>query len=296
MACSPDKAVLASSYVPKRVIRSFISEDCPLESNVSERLSGVVLWIQIKEKSKTPVTTLNKTYLEPLISTCESFGGDIIQLACDSLLVLWQWDDQTANTELRTVALCALKIQKLSDSAGGSSLRMSISADKNIFFSTLGGFEGRWRFLLSGGGIKQAGFSLQENVPDWSIVVAPETWTLMEESCQGNQLKSGYFLLTGVKRATSTPRDIMALFESCFKEIRDSKRIRITSFDLRSNSHSKHNRRIAITIMVIPRSIHRSIRHSRIRKPLQYAIGMEFGISNPTCIHRIPNRIEPLQR
>lgn len=218
---SADRIQLAASYVPKWVIATFQHDTEPLESNVTERIPGVLLHIALTELSSSQISLLNKLWLDPIATIAAKYGGDIVHFACDSVTVLWHWSDTASHTELRMAALCAQKISSrvchkdagnaLEEAQCSCILKMGIAASEDVFIATIGGFQGTWRFLVAGNAIKDAKKAAREVERHGGIVVPQETWQYMHEFCSGTVLRSGRIAFSKVDRGFTAPRNISDL-------------------------------------------------------------------------------------
>jgi class 3 adenylate cyclase len=153
---------------------------------------------------------LLNTYYSQLIGIITQQGGDVVKFAGDALLVVWptQLEADLATVTLKA-AQCGLAIQTgldnyETDRGHKLSLRVSVGAGE-VIASYLGGvspvknIRGRWELVVLGQPLIQMSHDVKQAQPG-QVVVSPQAWQLIENSCKGNKLSTGSVHLEKVEQ------------------------------------------------------------------------------------------------
>ena len=149
--------------------------------------------------------TINE-YFGPLFALIAAHGGDILELAGDSLVALWALTDgededgEDLNTLTLRAAGCALAIQQnLRVPAAGAEpilLRIGLAADEAVLMQ-VGGVEGRWETLVTGEAVGQA-IAAEQRAESGEVILPRKTWAQVHGGCHGTQLAGGFVRLTDI--------------------------------------------------------------------------------------------------
>jgi adenylate cyclase len=141
-------------------------------------------------------------------------GGDVVDFVGDAIVVMWAGGEDLGAATAAAVS-CGLALQaalKEVAQATGLSLqqRVSISAGELLQF-ILGGTEGKWRWLLAGAPMAQAGACNHLARPG-QVLVCDSAWALVRERCRGQLLDSGHavaerVVLPAAPQRIALPRD-----------------------------------------------------------------------------------------
>ena len=154
-----------SVYLPKWLATRLREGHEPSDAPFVEGGSGAVLFLDIAgftertdklaqhgARGSEELSNLLEDCFATLIDIVNEHGGDIVAFAGDGFVALWQSKDISYATHL--AAQCGLELQQAMDGGppgGGNELRQRISIDTGkVYRCKVGGFDGRWHFLVVG--------------------------------------------------------------------------------------------------------------------------------------------------
>jgi class 3 adenylate cyclase len=112
----------------------------------------------------------------------EAHGGEVFRFAGDAALALWIESDHSSSATVHRAALCGLAAQRLfRDTAApyGVVLQVRIGVGAgDLWFTTVGGVDGRWEFLMGGEPLSQATIALEMAGPG-ETAVSPTAWAVL---------------------------------------------------------------------------------------------------------------------
>jgi class 3 adenylate cyclase/tetratricopeptide (TPR) repeat protein len=197
-----------SVYLPKWVATHLREDREANDAPFAERREGAVLFLDIAGFSETTNKLAQRgargsEELSNLLDDCfatmanilNEHGGDIIAFTGDGFVGLWENEEITDAAHL--AAQCGLALQ---EAMGGSSwdgenqfrLRVSIDAGE-VYRCKVGGFQGRWYFLVVGTPIQRVGAAYRKaQVGD--VVLCDTAWRAVAESCESERFDDVYRL------------------------------------------------------------------------------------------------------
>lgn len=137
-----------------------------------------------------------ETYFGSMTEIAIGHGGDVVDFIGDAIVVMWPGDGDLSAAVAAAVS-CGLALQaalKEVAQAAGLNLqqRVSISAGELLQF-TVGGVDNKWRWLLAGEPMRQAGACNHLARPG-QVLVCDSAWARVRERCRGQALDSGHAL------------------------------------------------------------------------------------------------------
>ena len=211
MTTGPGRIATLASYVPQAVLRHLATlSTAPAEPH-AEGFPAALLLMDIT--GFTPITaaavrrgaagteqlsrSLN-TYLGQIIDLIAEHGGDISKFVGDALIPVWPALDEDLATVTRRAAACALAITaNFGELEMEGDLRLSLKVGLcagEIAATHVGGLDGRWLFLIAGGGVSQLS-ELERHLKTGEVVVSPQAWALVTDRFVGQPLQQGYVRL-----------------------------------------------------------------------------------------------------
>ncbi len=164
------------------------------------------------------LTQILDLYFGHLVRVVTAHGGDVVKFAGDGLLALWYGDEDLPLLARRAVQ-CGLSVQMMmSPDVWGSfdgahapaplKIRVGVGAGE-VTTMHIGGVFGRWELLVAGEPVRQTSLAEAQARPG-DVVIAPEAWPLVADSCAGEPMPSGAVRLDSLTdylpmRGLSTP-------------------------------------------------------------------------------------------
>jgi adenylate cyclase len=156
------------------------------------------------------------TYFGSMTEIALEHGGDVVDFVGDAIVVMWP-DNGDLSASAAAAVACGLALQgALKDVAQATGLnlqqRVSIGAGELLQF-TVGGADNKWRWLLAGAPMRQAGACNHLARPG-QVLVCDSAWALVREHCRGQLLDSGHAVAERVHapaapwRAMPQPRGV----------------------------------------------------------------------------------------
>ncbi len=135
-----------------------------------------------------------EAYFGSMTEIALDHGGDVVDFVGDAIVVMWPGGGNLAGSAAAAVS-CGLALQAAIREvvqATGLALqqRVSISAGGLLQF-TVGGVDNKWRWLLAGEPMRQAGACNHLARPG-QVLVCDSAWKLVHERCHGHQLDGGH--------------------------------------------------------------------------------------------------------
>ena len=156
-------------------------------------------------------------YFKMLFDCVEHFGGDILKICGDAIMIMWPLKHDMASSTLDERKACALIAslcgRELIQSCGtytsvhgkhhiSLSLHCGVGvADVPCYWVGKGG---RWEFLISGDCLTQIS-STEPEANSGEIVISPQTYELVKEHLVASITPSGNYLLTNEILGSTTP-------------------------------------------------------------------------------------------
>ncbi len=196
-----------ATYVPRRVLRSIQEAGSDDLRPRVDRFAGVVLFADISgftdlsdrlgrkgPEGTEQLSSIVNAYFRSMLGPVSASGGDILTMAGDALVVVWEGAHAAGlRAGVKRAVHCAQEIQRVhpeKSEGGGMTVRIGIGVgDAELFY--VGGIEGRWEVLPTGDPFRQMGVAEGMAKPG-EVVVSPEAWALVRESAVGVALDDGY--------------------------------------------------------------------------------------------------------
>lgn len=212
-----------AGYVSNRVLRHCATDISAQLTPAEESFHGAVMFCDIsgftdltqRLVDKGPegleeLTGILNPYFRNLFSLVHQHGGDILKVAGDGVLVVWETLADPAEAVHRAVQ-CAQAIQTVDPRLSQNSklsARIGIGAGRLKFFY-LGGLTNRWEMLPAGEILTLTGYA-QDRAKPGEIVLSAEAWQLLCTVANGIELGSGFVRLVGLtKRVRPEPAPII---------------------------------------------------------------------------------------
>lgn len=220
-----------SRYLPHCVLEQLEPPGGKQRHASLDRFDGVVLFTDIAGFSRLTdqfsargpegveqLSNMLDNYFGRMSEIALDHGGDVVDFVGDAIVVMWPGADSLADSVAAAV-YCGLELQNaLKDVMAATGLplqqRVSISAGELAQF-IVGGVDGKWRWLIAGEPMRQAGASNHQAQPGEVLVCAP-AWKLIRERCRGRELDAGHALVdqisppTRLARRAASPHSIAA--------------------------------------------------------------------------------------
>jgi len=213
MPASPALLSTLARYVPAQVARRLADDPAPLTAPRAERFPAAVFFADIsgftplaeRLAHQGPAGTeelrrLLNVFFDQLINLISAHGGDVVKFAGDALLAVWpaHGRDETLSIVTLRAAQCGLVAQTLLNNYPVADdwklfLRVSVGAG-DVLAADVGGERGRWEFLLTGSPVAQVGPG-EKQAERGEVVLSPQAWALVHNTCAGRPLQSGYVRL-----------------------------------------------------------------------------------------------------
>lgn len=216
-----------ATYVPRRVLRSIAAAGSDRLRPGVDRFTAAVLFADISgftdlsdrlgrngAAGTEELGAIVNDYFRAMLGPVAGHGGDVLTMAGDALVVVWDARDPgDAQATLLRAVQCALQIQQVhpvSAAGRGLAVRIGIGAgDAGLF--RVGGIEDRWETLPTGGPFRQMGIAGNQARPG-EVVVSPEAWGLVSGAAGGTPLDDGYVRIESIATpppaSTGPPRDV----------------------------------------------------------------------------------------
>lgn len=163
-----------SSFVPQMLTRRFKTRREPLQRSESERLPGILLFVDItgstsliEQMSKLAsadgdgaetMARLMNTCFTPMMEMIVDSGGDVVKFAGDGLMALWRYNERAPHPCFVRAAHCALRCQalagRLQENGVVLKLRVCLTVGE-LLVAHLGGIQNRWELLVAGLPLRQ---------------------------------------------------------------------------------------------------------------------------------------------
>jgi class 3 adenylate cyclase/tetratricopeptide (TPR) repeat protein len=213
-----------SVYLPKWVIVYLRQAGVSNEAPFVQRVGGAVLFLDIAgftektdklaqrgARGAEELSNLLDDCFARLTSVLNQHGGDIIAFAGDGFVGFWESED--VNYAAHLAAQCGLALQEVMDSwarASGNELRQRISIEiGEIYRCKVGGFRGRWHFLVVGTPIQRVGAAYRQ-AQVGEVVLCDAASRALAQSCEGETYE-GLYRLTRLKSRLPLERPVVAL-------------------------------------------------------------------------------------
>ena len=207
-----------SVYLPKWVATHLREGREPSDVPFVEDAHGAVLFLDIAGftertdklaqrggRGSEELSNLLEDCFAPLTDIVSQHGGDIIAFAGDGFVALWQNHDISFATHL--AVQCALAVQRATDKwpwRGENYLRQRISIDcGKVYRCKVGGYDGRWHFLVVGDPIQQVGAAYRK-AQVGQVVLCDAARRTLAGSCEVERRDDVYIL----NRLTQLPLEL----------------------------------------------------------------------------------------
>lgn len=210
-----------ATYVPRRVLRAIGGTGKDGFHPRVDRFSGAVLFVDISgftdlsdrlgrkgPEGTEELSSIVNGCFQAMLGPIGKCGGDILTMAGDALVVLWETiDPANPRQPVWWSVHCALEILRAlpaSASGSGMSVRIGIGVgDGELFY--VGGVENRWEVLPNGSPFRQMGTAERLASPG-EVVVSPEVWSLMRSMAYGSPVEEGFVRVDSVKEPSGIPQ------------------------------------------------------------------------------------------
>ena len=211
-----------ASYAPARLVRRAVETPETLQAPAMEIFPAAALFADLsgftalseRLAAQGPVgieklTRILNDYFGRLIDLIYAHGGDAVKFAGDSLLAVWEADNQHEALQNAThlAAQCGLAVQsELHDYTAENArlaLRISIGAGQAMGM-VLGGVRSRQEYLLAGWPVVQAALADASARPG-DVTLSPEARVLLEERAVGSVLPSHGLRLSSLRFGLPCP-------------------------------------------------------------------------------------------
>jgi class 3 adenylate cyclase/tetratricopeptide (TPR) repeat protein len=202
-----------ASYLPQAVLRRLATLPGPPSEPHADRFPAALLMIDIT--GFTPITdaaarrgpagteqlsrSLN-AYLGEIIDLVVEHGGDIAKIVGDALIPIWPATGEDLPTVARRAAACGLAVAtRLGEAEMEAGMRLSMKVGLcagEVAATHVGGFEGRWLFLIAGGAVTQLA-DLQAQLQTGEVTASPQAWDLIADRFVGQPVGEGHVRLGG---------------------------------------------------------------------------------------------------
>jgi class 3 adenylate cyclase/tetratricopeptide (TPR) repeat protein len=202
-----------TGYVSDRVLRHCATGTSEQLAPAEESFHGAVMFCDIsgftdltqRHVDKGPegleeLTGILNPYFRNLFLLVREHGGDVLKVAGDGVLVVWEVLADPAEAVHRAVQ-CAQAIQAVDPRLSQNSkllARIGIGSGTLKFFY-LGGLTNRWEMLPAGELLTRTGYA-QDRAKPGEIVLSPEAWRLLCTVADGVELDSGFFRLVDLTK------------------------------------------------------------------------------------------------
>ncbi|MFQ5651045.1 MAG: adenylate/guanylate cyclase domain-containing protein [bacterium] len=214
---------LLATYVPSVVVRHYLENPSVITAPYAHKFSAAVLLADISgftplterlaQRGPAGVEELSRvlnTYFGDLIAMIAHHGGEVVHFFGDAPLVLWPVQDKDLDDVSRRALRCAFELlERFNDQQVSDDCRLCLKIGAGageVLASHVGGMDGRWHFLLSGGPLMQVSAAESRAQPG-EIILSPQTWSLVKEHAEGEPLPDGYMRL----QTPGAPGMILAL-------------------------------------------------------------------------------------
>lgn len=147
-------------------------------------------------------------YFSMLFECVEQFGGDILKICGDAIMIMWPLESKAADSSRDQMAACALTAclcgRELLLSCGSyctyhgdTEINLSLHCGVGVADVTCYwvGKLSRWEFLITGDTLKQIA-STEPEAKSGEIVISPETYKLVKQHLPATSTPHGNYLLT----------------------------------------------------------------------------------------------------
>jgi adenylate cyclase len=208
-------------YLPHCVLEQLAQPETAPRRPSLDRFDGVVLFTDLAAFSRLTdelsargpegveqLSNLLNSYFGRMTEIALEHGGDVVDFVGDAIVVMWPGAGRLAEAAAEAVH-CGLALQlALREVMSTTGLplrqRVSISAGELTQF-VVGGVDGKWRWLIAGEPMRQAGACNHQAQPGEVLVCEP-AWQLVRERCQGRLLPAGHALADRIAPLPQAPR------------------------------------------------------------------------------------------
>lgn len=147
-------------------------------------------------------------YFSMLFECVEQFGGDILKICGDAIMIMWPLENNAAGSSTGQMVACALTAclcgRELLLSCGSyrtyhgeTEINLSLHCGVGVADVTCYwvGKASRWEFLITGDTLKQIA-STEPEANSGEIVISPETYELVKQHLAATSTPKGNYLLT----------------------------------------------------------------------------------------------------
>ncbi len=156
------------------------------------------------------LSTILNTFFEHVIDTVYAFEGDVVKLAGDGMIAVWDAKAFAKGSAVLNAVWCAFRIQDQCAELSLPELEKLLTkiglANGQIHMLCVGGVQDRWELIPSGPSLIEACEAEQRARPG-EIVASPGFWEEVKAGIQGERLPNKYYLLkrSGDANAASVP-------------------------------------------------------------------------------------------
>lgn len=168
-----------------------------------------------------------KGYFSELLKIIEEFGGDVVKIAGDALLVIWQ-EEKEKKRDLKTLCyvatLCALELTQFQFDFSYFNhvtkdfdlswiqlhVKVTISIGK-LYGCILGGHEDRWEFTIIGNPLIEMALAEEQadaSDPNKRIIISNDIWNYIKSNFEGTLLISSnkihFYSILGLVKPNET--------------------------------------------------------------------------------------------
>ena len=211
---------ILASYVPEIIVRRLLQDPTPIAKPRIDYFPAAIIFIDISgftiltetlvksgPDGLETLTAILNVYFGQIVDLILNYGGDVLKFAGDALLAVWPVQDTEQDLQLRTLQACqcALVIQNFSHTYTSTSdislaLRIGIGAG-DVAIAHVGGVYKRWEHAITGDPLAQIRLTQSLAKPE-QVLLSPEVWTLVQQSCGGMAVAAGCWHLTAVSNVS----------------------------------------------------------------------------------------------
>ena len=238
-------------------------------------------------------------YFTTLFECVEQFGGDILKICGDAIMIMWPLEECAEKSIWTEKAACALTAtlcaRELLLSCGAyhtyhGDVEISLSLHCGVGVADVPcywvGRASRWEFLISGDALTQIS-STEPEAKSGEVVISPQTYELVKEHLGATLTPKGNYLLTVEILRTKLKKDMTSI-ASAFngsmdfdENIDGQKRVSILEPILGLSDHPTldfdKNRRVAVSFLgkyqkTDPASLPLLMQHRKMGRGLKYFV------------------------
>jgi predicted ATPase/class 3 adenylate cyclase len=146
------------------------------------------------------LTSILNSQFQIMLGHVAEYGGDIIKMAGDALVVAWEYSGpEEMRTSVRMAAQCAQRIQQ-DDTPLPEGVRLTVRigigvGEAHLYY--VGGVDDRWEVLPLGEAFRQMGLAENHAKPG-EVVVSGEAWSWLREAAIGTEIEDGFVRLGAI--------------------------------------------------------------------------------------------------